>query len=57
LPFVLTVEDVFSISGRGSFSTCRIERGLVKGGEEGVIVGIREGGRTVGAGRVTKILK
>src|SRR5439155_508241 len=96
-PFLMPVEDVFSITGRGTVATGRIERGKVKVGEEVEMVGfgtdkkvvvtgvemvmpgdntkmtielitpiameeqlrfaIREGGRTVGAGVATKILK
>ena len=41
LPFLLPVEDVFSISGRGTVVTGRVERGIVKVGEEVEIVGIR----------------
>jgi elongation factor Tu len=41
-PFLMPVEDVFSISGRGTVVTGRIERGIVKVGEEVEIVGIRE---------------
>jgi elongation factor Tu len=41
LPFLMPVEDVFSISGRGTVVTGRIERGIVKVGEEIEIVGIR----------------
>ena len=41
LPFLMPVEDVFSISGRGSVVTGRIEKGIVKVGEEVEIVGIR----------------
>src|SRR5574337_433774 len=40
-PFLMPVEDVFSISGRGTVVTGRIERGVVKVGEEVEIVGIR----------------
>ena len=40
-PFLMPVEDVFSISGRGTVVTGRIERGVVKVGEEIEIVGIR----------------
>ena len=40
-PFLLPIEDVFSISGRGTVVTGRIERGIVKVGEEVEIVGIR----------------
>ena len=42
LPFLMPVEDVFSISGRGTVVTGRIERGIVKVGEEVEIVGIRD---------------
>ena len=41
-PFLMPVEDVFSISGRGTVVTGRIERGIVKVGEEIDIIGIRE---------------
>jgi len=41
-PFLMPVEDVFSISGRGTVVTGRIERGIVKVGEEIAIVGIRD---------------
>jgi elongation factor Tu len=41
-PFLMPVEDVFSISGRGTVVTGRIERGIVKVGDEIEIVGIRE---------------
>ncbi|MCP3879347.1 MAG: elongation factor Tu, partial [Sulfitobacter sp.] len=41
-PFLMPVEDVFSISGRGTVVTGRIERGIVKVGEEIEIVGIRD---------------
>ncbi|OYW97775.1 MAG: elongation factor Tu, partial [Caulobacter vibrioides] len=41
LPFLMPVEDVFSISGRGTVVTGRIEKGVVKVGEEVEIVGIR----------------
>ncbi|MDY0071876.1 MAG: elongation factor Tu [Thauera sp.] len=40
-PFLLPIEDVFSISGRGTVVTGRVERGIVKVGEEVEIVGIR----------------
>src|SRR3989475_4267271 len=42
LPFLMPIEDVFSISGRGTVVTGRIERGQVKVGEEVEIVGIRD---------------
>jgi len=41
-PFLLPIEDVFSISGRGTVVTGRVERGIVKVGEEIEIVGIKE---------------
>jgi elongation factor Tu len=41
-PFLMPVEDVFSISGRGTVVTGRIERGIIKVGEEIEIVGIRD---------------
>jgi elongation factor Tu len=41
-PMLMAVEDVFSISGRGTVATGRIERGKVKVGETVEIVGIRE---------------
>ena len=42
LPFLMPIEDVFSISGRGTVVTGRVERGIVKVGEEVEIVGIRD---------------
>ncbi|MGK3131553.1 EF-Tu/IF-2/RF-3 family GTPase, partial [Pantoea sp. C8B4] len=41
LPFLLPIEDVFSISGRGTVVTGRVERGIVKVGDEVEIVGIK----------------
>jgi elongation factor Tu len=41
LPFLMPIEDVFSISGRGTVVTGRVERGMIKVGEEVEIVGIR----------------
>ena len=41
-PFLMPIEDIFSISGRGTVVTGRIERGIVKVGEEMEIVGIRD---------------
>ena len=41
LPFLMPVEDVFSISGRGTVVTGRVEKGIIKVGEEVEIVGIR----------------
>ncbi|MGA0259042.1 MAG: elongation factor Tu [bacterium] len=49
-PFLMSVEDVFSISGRGTVATCRIERGLVKVGEEIEICGIRATQKTTVTG-------
>ena len=49
-PFLMPVEDVFSISGRGTVVTGRIERGIVKVGEEVEIVGIRPVQKTVCTG-------
>jgi len=46
-PFLMPVEDVFSISGRGTVVTGRIERGIVKVGEEIDIIGIKELQKTV----------
>src|ERR1051325_2741040 len=42
-PFLMPVEDVFTITGRGTVITGRIERGIVKVNEEVEIIGIREG--------------
>ena len=41
-PFLLPIEDVFSISGRGTVVTGRVERGIVKVGEEFEIVGLNQ---------------
>ena len=49
-PFLMPVEDIFSISGRGTVVTGRIERGRVKVGEEVEIVGFRETRKTVVTG-------
>jgi len=49
-PFLMPVEDVFSISGRGTVATGRIERGKVKVGEEIEIVGIRDTAKTTVTG-------
>src|ERR1700750_253983 len=50
LPFLMPVEDVLSISGRGTVVTGRVERGIVKVGEEVEIVGIRPVQKTVCTG-------
>jgi len=49
-PFLMPVEDVFSISGRGTVATGRIERGIVKTGEKIELVGIRDTQNTVCTG-------
>jgi len=49
-PFLMPVEDVFSISGRGTVATGRIERGIVKTGEAVEIIGIRDLQKTVVTG-------
>jgi len=49
-PFLMPIEDVFSISGRGTVVTGRIERGKVKVSEEVEIVGIRETTKTICTG-------
>lgn len=49
-PFLMPVEDIFSISGRGTVATGRVERGIVKVSEEVEIVGIRDTRKTVVTG-------
>jgi elongation factor Tu len=49
-PFLMPIEDVFSISGRGTVVTGRVERGVLKVGEEIEIVGIRETQKTTCTG-------
>jgi len=49
-PFLMPVEDVFSISGRGTVATGRVEQGVVKTGEELEIIGIKETKKTVCTG-------
>ena len=49
-PFLMPIEDVFSISGRGTVVTGRIEQGIVKVGEEIEIVGIKETAKTTVTG-------
>ena len=49
-PFLMPVEDVFSISGRGTVVTGRVERGIVKVGEEIEIVGLRDTQKTIVTG-------
>jgi elongation factor Tu len=49
-PFLMPVEDVFSISGRGTVATGRVERGKIKVGEEIAIVGIRDTQKTTVTG-------
>lgn len=49
-PFLMPIEDVFTISGRGTVVTGRVERGIIKVGEEVEIVGFRETRKTVATG-------
>jgi len=49
-PFLMPIEDVFSISGRGTVATGRIERGIVKVGEEVEVIGIRDTSKTTVTG-------
>jgi len=49
-PFLMPIEDVFSISGRGTVVTGRIERGIIKAGEEVEIVGIKDTTKTTVTG-------
>ena len=49
-PFLMPVEDVFSISGRGTVATGRVERGVIKVGEEVEIVGIKDTQKTTCTG-------
>ena len=49
-PFLMPVEDVFSISGRGTVATGRVERGIIKVGENVEIVGIKDTEKTVVTG-------
>jgi elongation factor Tu len=49
-PFLMPIEDVFSISGRGTVVTGRIERGIVKVGDEIEIVGIKDTAKTICTG-------
>ena len=50
LPFLMPIEDVFSISGRGTVVTGRVERGIIKVGDEVEIVGIKTTSKTVCTG-------
>ena len=50
LPFLMPIEDVFSISGRGTVVTGRIERGIVKVGDEVEIIGIKDTSKTTVTG-------
>src|SRR5205085_2548567 len=49
-PFLMPIEDVFTISGRGTVVTGRVERGIVKVGDEVEIVGLRPTTKTVATG-------
>lgn len=53
-PFLMPVEDVYSIAGRGTVVTGRIERGVVKKGEEVQFVGHNSGTKTVVTGKGTR---
>ena len=50
LPFLMPIEDVFSISGRGTVVTGRVDRGIIKVGDEVEIIGIRETQKTTCTG-------
>jgi elongation factor Tu len=52
-PFLMAVEDVFSIKGRGTVVTGRIERGVIKVGDEVEILGFRDARKTTAAKRAT----
>ncbi len=49
-PFLMPVEDVFSISGRGTVATGRVERGIIKVGDEIEVVGLRDTTKTIVTG-------
>ena len=49
-PFLMPVEDVFTITGRGTVATGRVERGVIKVGDEVEIIGIRDTQKTVATG-------
>ncbi|MGX4779804.1 EF-Tu/IF-2/RF-3 family GTPase, partial [Pasteurella multocida] len=49
-PFLLPIEDVFSISGRGTVVTGRVERGIIRTGEEVEIIGIKATTKTTVTG-------
>jgi len=49
-PFLMPIEDVFTISGRGTVVTGRVDRGIIKVGDEVEIVGLRETRKTVATG-------
>ncbi len=49
-PFLMPIEDVFSISGRGTVVTGRVERGIIKVGEEMEIVGLKDTAKTICTG-------
>ena len=50
MPFLMPIEDIFSITGRGTVATGRIERGIVKVGEDVEIVGVKDTSKTVVTG-------
>jgi elongation factor Tu len=49
-PFLMAIEDIFTITGRGTVGTGRVERGVIKVGEEVEIVGVKETKKTVVTG-------
>src|ERR1019366_179624 len=49
-PFLMSIEDVMSITGRGTVVTGKVEQGIVKVGDEVEIVGLRDTTKTVGTG-------
>ncbi|MFP3700386.1 EF-Tu/IF-2/RF-3 family GTPase, partial [Burkholderia sp. SIMBA_013] len=49
-PFIMPIEDVFSISGRGTVVTGRVERGIVRTGDECEIVGMKDTTKTTVTG-------
>ena len=53
-PFLMPVEDVFTITGRGTVATGRIEQGVVHTGDEVEVVGIRQGSREDGRARASR---
>ena len=56
-PFLMPVEDVYSIAGRGTVVTGRIERGVVKKGDEVQFVGHKSGTKTVVTGETSFVYR